>query len=96
MDYINLHVAMSRDRLGVASPMLLDSGLMLSIQASRFHYSTPRSDVGPYTHFEVAVNSDDIPEELLPYENGGIYVRVPVEVLFRIVYNHGGVWEPPT
>jgi hypothetical protein len=67
-------------------------GLILSVQASRSHYSFPKEDVGPYTHVEVGYPSKDI-DELTHWEeqdSTGIYLYVPVEVVEKVIEDHGG------
>jgi hypothetical protein len=72
------------------------SGLVLSIQASRIHYSSPRSDTGPYTHVEV--RAPDIPA-LREYREAGVsdglflYAFVPVGVVEALVDGEGGAVE---
>lgn len=41
--------------------------LILSIQASEFHYSQPRDNTGPYTMVEVGLMHGKLPHELTDY-----------------------------
>ncbi len=71
-------------------------GFSMSVQASQFHYCSPRNDSGPYSHVEVGFPSRE--EELLaPYVDGdevmmgGVCGMVPVEVVFAVMMKHGWV-----
>lgn len=68
-------------------------GFTLSVQASRLHYSKPATDLGPYTHVEVAYPSGPAPE-LETYRNGGIYGFVPVALVDAVLAQHGGIAVP--
>lgn len=71
--------------------------LVMSIQASHFHYSIPREDnLVEYTHWEVGfpTKKEDL---LMPYietsiddPTGSVYPYVPVEVLVDIANKYGG------
>ena len=63
-------------------------GTTLSVQASRFHYSTPRSDCGPYTHVEVWQASAPVTEFDYDLEYPSAYV--PIEKVVEFIDNHGG------
>ena len=71
-------------------------GFTMSVQASRFHYCTPRIDDSEYTAVEVGCPSGY--ESLLaPYAEdkedytGTVYGWVPVQVVVDICAKHGGV-----
>lgn len=76
----------------------LVSGVSLSVQASSFHRCLPRSNIGPYTHVEVAWPTEEI-DALLPYmqrEDGidpthAIYDYVPVDLILDIIVENGGL-----
>lgn len=70
-------------------------GYTLSVQASSFHYSTPRrNDADAYTHVEVGVMNGATPDELLePTGDDWVFGYVPVEVVEAIVWKHGGLKE---
>jgi hypothetical protein len=71
-------------------------GFTMSVQASRFHYCSPRNDEGPYAAFEVGFPSEKC-EELMPYAEsadnptGTVYGWVPAEVVDEVIRNHGGI-----
>lgn len=78
------------------------SGLNLSVQASRNHYCSPRSDKGPWSAVEVGFPSQKI-EAPLPYaeepENpcGTVYSCVPLNLIVSIVVDNGGLkYEEPS
>jgi hypothetical protein len=72
----------------------IGNGAILSIQASKNHYSQPREDDAPsYTHFEVLAEGAKIPE-LSPYaedEWSSVHPFVPAEVLDAIFKRYGFV-----
>ena len=78
--------------------LVLANGVSLSIQASEYHYCTPRETVpySKYTEFEVGYPSEEI-GALMPYcddcENPTktIYGYVPLEVLDAYIASVGGV-----
>lgn len=76
---------------GVYPRITCKDGFNMSVQASSFAYSTPRSDEPPYTHVEVGYPSEH--ESLLdPYADGeskDVFGYVPVEVVEKIVDKHG-------
>jgi hypothetical protein len=53
-----------------APRIVCKNGFNLSVQASRSHYCSPKSDTGSYTHVEVGYPSFEVPE-LGPYSDGG-------------------------
>lgn len=70
-------------------------GFTMSVQASRHHYSDPRSNDGPYMEVEVGFPSSA--EDLLtPYAEdaddltGTVYGFVPIEIVQRVIDKHGG------
>ena len=72
-------------------------GFDLSVQASEFHYCSPRDDDGPYTKVEVGFPSAE-EELLLPHIEGGkepptesVYPWTPIEVVYTVIEKHGGM-----
>jgi hypothetical protein len=73
-------------------------GFRLSVQASEYHYCTPRDNDGPWLSMEVGFPSER-PE---PWETWGqyaeepneptqtVYGRVPVDVIDALIESHGG------
>jgi hypothetical protein len=83
-----------------------NNGGDISVQASRFHYSTPRDDQGPYTHVELGYPSrgTKITDSFLKYAedssryDGGdfdpyntVYGYVPLSVIKELIDANGGI-----
>lgn len=64
-------------------------GTTLSVQASEYHYCTPRDNQGPYTTVEVWCVSSDVTEFEYSEEDPSAYV--PIEDVVRFIENHGGM-----
>ena len=71
-------------------------GFFISVQASHFHYCSPRQDEGPWDTVEVGFPSQ--PEEMLlmfaedrdkPTES--VYGYVPIEIVDSVILRHGGI-----
>lgn len=95
---------------GSARPQVVcTDGFTMSVQASRGHYSDPRSDEGPYEAVEVGFPSEVEPLLMEYIEMMGnnpvesVYPYVPVDVVQAIIVKHGGVhsdmagteWDQP-
>ena len=75
-------------------------GFSLSIQASRFHYCTPRDDEGPHSEVEVGFirDADDKPaappETWREFADGDfpndVYGYVPMWLVESFIAEHGG------
>lgn len=71
-------------------------GFRISVQASRTHYCTPKSNEGPWTHVECAYPSE-VPHLIMEYcehkdtPTGSIYGFVPVELVEQLIEGHGGL-----
>jgi len=69
------------------------SGVAVSIQASPFHYSLPKSAEPPYTHVEVLIGSDHYAPLLFKYapkedryiDRWSVFPYVPVEVVNNLI-----------
>jgi hypothetical protein len=65
-------------------------GTMLSIQASKTHYCSPKNDIGPYTEVEVwNVSADEVPDFEYSKEEPSAYVDINSVVAF--IDRHGGL-----
>lgn len=62
----------------------------MSVQASTFHYSTPRENVGPYTKVEVWL-CGTVPEWGGYGDGGDPYGYLPIELVAQVIDQHGGV-----
>jgi hypothetical protein len=80
-------------RYKVRPHLVCADGLMLSVQASAFHYCSPKADdaVG-YTMVEVYMPAH-LRSRLLGKRDtrGGVFPFVPVANVNRFVHRHGGV-----
>ena len=74
-------------------------GESLSVQASRTHYCSPRTDSGPYGSVEVGFPSVSPPDTWAEYfdgdwetddHTGSVYAWVPVALVREFIEAHGG------
>ena len=76
-------------------------GVRLSVQASQYHYSTPREDEGPYSAVEVGYIQDEKDQVVAPPDTwrahadgsefpNSVYAYVPVEMVEELIASHGG------
>ena len=81
----------------------LADGTVVSVQASAFHYCTPRENAAPaYTHVEVASFGNPLPE-LAEYSEGladpgdpiavWVYPYTPAEKVEGLIASRGGLAE---
>lgn len=74
------------------APMVVCAdGTTASIQASENHYSTPRTNTGPYTEVEVWLASAVVTE--FDYDSEDPSAYVPIEKVVQFIDNHGGFKE---
>ena len=66
-------------------------GTTASIQASKYHYSTPREDFGPYSEVEVwcITGAGEVVE--FEYSDSDPSAYVPIEQVVQFIDNHGGI-----
>lgn len=80
----------------VVSRVIFFSTQSISIQASRYHYSSPNSDTGPWYKFELGHPSKDF-DILKPYAEDSddytrsVYPYVPVDVVLELIKENGGI-----
>lgn len=76
-------------------PLLVcKDGVSMSVQASQFHYSTPRdNDSEDYTHIEVwCLRGTKPTPALLDYGDGeDPWAYVPIGVIIDMINAHGGI-----
>ncbi len=81
----------------IAKRIICKDGLVLSVQASRTHYCTPRTNHGPYSHVEVGYPTVTPPKSWRRYADGDypndVYACVPVELVATFIDSHGGIKE---
>ena len=81
-----------------APAIICADGFTVSVQASDFHYCTPRDNKGPYVTFELGFPSSK-EESLMPYvedadnPTGTVYAQVPEKVVLDLINVHGGLKE---
>lgn len=85
----------------LAAKTVCTNGTRFSIQASRLHYCSPRSDFGPYDSVEIGFIQDAdgnkvaAPESWIEYaEDGGVlsdvFGYVPVRLVEEFIESCGG------
>lgn len=73
-------------------------GFMMSVQASSYHYCTPRVDAGPHINFEIGFPTER-EELLMPYAEEPnrptetVYGYVPADIVDQVIAKHGGYVE---
>lgn len=81
---------------GKRKRMVCRDGFSMSVQASKYHYCTPRADKGPWEEVEVGFPSV-VEELLIPYaeqpdkQPETVYGYVPVSILEKVIEKHGGL-----
>lgn len=77
--------------------IVCSDGFIISVQASYFHYCTPRNNSGPYSHVELGFPSD-FDEILFEYSEDAselsdmtqtVFPYTPLEVLYESLKTHG-------
>jgi len=69
-------------------------GFRISVQASPVHNCYPPDRDGPYTHVELGFPNRPLPPEFDQYGDDygvGVYSRVPVSMVKRLIDAHGGI-----
>lgn len=86
----------------MTKPLLLANGVVLSVQASQYHYCHPRQtapvpDYDFYEAFELGFPTEKLPEEFTEYAGDSdhltdtVYAYVPKELLQKYIDSVGGV-----
>jgi hypothetical protein len=86
------------DRFGlkVRPPIVCMDGATISVQASKFHFCSPRNNDGPYSSVEVGFPTPDFPEGAPWKENPdkpdseSVFALVPIQVVSDWIESHGG------
>lgn len=98
-DYANAHLARHRDQHGIATPLHLRDGNLLSIQASEGNYCSPRfgNEAGPWTHVEMMALENNAPLSFPPSwevfrnnDSGEPFGFLPVSMLNAWIHGQGG------
>lgn len=110
IDYVNTYLSIHRvvrirmdDSVSPGDNIMLDrrpqltlgSGLVISIQASGYHYCSPKDPYGPYVSVEVMIIHGKTPQSWLDqhgYEaEDSIYGWLPVDLLNQTIEDLGGI-----
>ena len=75
-------------RNGVVEPIVCKDGTKISVQASHFHYCSPRTDEGPWTAVEIGYPTAPVPRSW--GFDGMVAGYVPVEKVRAFIKRHGG------
>lgn len=81
-----------------APSVVCADGFQMSVQASEFHYCSPRETIlsGDYSAWEIGFPSA-VEDALLPYQDGDgdpketVYGYVPTHVVDAVIAKHGGI-----
>jgi hypothetical protein len=81
--------------LECAPSVVCADGFKMSVQASQFHYCSPRDSVGPWTDVEIGFPSERVEKFMKWAEKADtptetVYGWVPLEVVAELVEDHGG------
>lgn len=93
LEYISNH----RDaETGLTRPFVCADGVDFSVQASQFHYCSPRKTVDPSLYISVEVlGSTEIPELAeffsAQYEGNYLYTFCPIDQVDSVIASHGGI-----
>ena len=88
----------------IREPLVLGNGERISVQASKFHYCTPRVNGAEYyTSVEVGnINNIELGEEWEEYQDNAseewsasfaVYSFVPVSLVWNMIQSKGGLIE---
>lgn len=82
----------------VAKHIICADGFVVSVQASKYHYCTPRLDNAGWDSVELGFPSaaDDLIQEYAetPDEpTQTVYAYVPIDTVARLIIKHGGIKE---
>lgn len=92
--------AISSGHLQHAETVVCADGFKMSVQASKFHYCSPRDSHGPWVSVEVGFPSERV-DAFMPFIDGGqgesptenVYGYVPIEIVARAIDDHGGFFR---
>lgn len=76
----------------IRPPVVCADGFKVSIQASHLHYCSPREDLANGEYESVEIGFPSFKEELIMrYRDGDIYPYVPIDIVEKMIANHGGI-----
>ena len=76
--------------------IICNDGFKMSVQGSRTHYSTPRSNLDFYSNMEIGYPSEKV-EEFMEYvedkdkPTDTVYGYVPSDIIQQVIEKHGGI-----
>lgn len=77
--------------------IICSDGSAVSVQASEYHYCTPRNNEGPYTHVEAGYPQGKVPVSWKKYAedkedlNATVYPYMPIYLVEKYINLHGGL-----
>lgn len=77
--------------------LVMESGASISVQASEYNYSSPRTNNGPFTKVEAGFPSETAPATWEQYAEewskptDTVYGYIPIEMVMLYVGAHGGI-----
>jgi hypothetical protein len=85
----------------VIPPIECEDGFGVSVQASPYHYCSPRSNCGPWFTVECGFPTHPMPELAEYCQSGGdaltdtktVWAEVPIEAIAAVLDSHGGIKE---
>jgi hypothetical protein len=88
----------SNEEFSLRKPITCKDGFTMSVQASKFHYCSPRQNLtdGNYNSVEIGFPSE-VESLLLKYAEdpekptGTVYGYVPLNVVDSVIEKHGGI-----
>ena len=92
--YLPLPSQLTPDQGRMRPSITCMDGFNMSVQASAWHYCTPRqSGLSEYEEVEVGFPSEDeeLIQKYLEWPESDVYGYVPVEVIWQVIIKHGGL-----
>lgn len=77
--------------------IICKDGAKFSVQASQYHYCTPRIDEGPYSKVEVGFPTVEPPASWIQYAEdkdnltATVFAWIPCELVEQFITEHGGL-----
>lgn len=95
-EFIKQTTKIENEYMNVRNRLICNDGFNMSVQGSRGHYCTPRTNTDSYQSLEIGFPSE---EEPLIYQyaedkerlTDTVYGYVPVEIIQEVINKHGGI-----
>lgn len=80
-----------------ADHIICEDGTRISVQASSLHRCTPQGNTAPWSEVEACIinSNGPPPKEWGEYRDVSIYNYIPVPLIRKYIYDHGGEVEYP-